>query len=427
MQLKNTLLLISLVLMTTISFAQDVPDYGMTKEQIEFLNLDCLHQRGFTGKGVTIAHFDDGFDGFDQLKAFEYARVNNYVKGKYDFQIDGTLKYEGNGSHGTNTLSIVHGYLPGQYIGTAYNANMLLARTEYTPTETHKEEMNWKYAVDWALENGADVITSSLQYNTFDEGEGNYDYKSDFDGNTSIIAKAADYAASKGVLVVTIQGNFGNGDWYYLATPGDADSVLTVGAAGIDGKKAGFSSFGPSADGQVKPDVMAVGFQTTIIEPNGDIRKGNGTSFAGPAIAGMVACLKQAHPLRSNMEIITAVRQSADRYGNPDILGGYGYGIPDACKADDILSKMDTDFEIQKSWIIKDNCQYKVNKCKLKLKPNSEHTGSIELYNTLEQKLSSASWPTRKIKIKKLAKGNYSFRIVDKDGKIVAVENFLKK
>ncbi len=408
------------------SFAQTVPDYGMTKEQIEVLNLDCLHQRGFTGKGVTIAHFDDGYDGFDELKAFEYAKVNNYVKGQYDFQIDGNMKYKGNGSHGTNTLSIVHGYLPGQYIGTAYDANMLLGRTEYTPTETHKEEENWKYAVNWALENNADIITSSLQYNNFDEGQGSYKYK-DMDGNTSIIAKAADYAASKGILVVTIQGNFGTSDWYYLATPGDADSVLTVGAVGVDGMKAGFSSYGPSADGQVKPDVMAVGFQTTIIEPSGDIRKGNGTSFAAPAMAGFVACLKQAHPLRSNMEIITAVRQSADRYGTPDVKGGYGYGIPDACVADDILTTMDNQFPKQKSWTQKSEYKFKVKRNKIKIKTNSDKIGMLTVHNTLEEVVSSGSWPSRKIRIKRLKKGNYTFRIADKDGKIIAVENFLKK
>ncbi len=424
---KKNLLLFILLCLGLGSFAQEIPDYGMTKDQIELLNLDCLHQKGFTGKGVTIAHFDDGFDGFDQLKAFEYARVNNYLKGQYDFQFDTKMKYEGNGSHGTNTLSIVHGYLPGAYIGMAYDANILLARTEYSPSETHKEELNWKYAVDWAITNKADIITSSLQYNTFDKGEGDYDYKKDLDGNTSIIANAADYAAAKGILVVAIQGNFGNSDWYYLATPGDADSVLTVGAVGIDGKKAGFSSFGPSSDGQVKPDVMAVGFQTTIIEPSGDIRKGNGTSFAGPAIAGMVACLKQAHPLRSNMEIITAVRQSADRFEKPDVTGGYGYGIPDACKAHEILSAMDTDFTKAKAWIIKDHYQYKTKKCKLKLKPNSEEVGTIHLYNTLEQQIASSKWPTKKLKIKKLPKGNYSFRILDKEGKLIAVENFLKR
>lgn len=426
MFVKKNISLLCCCLIAALVFAQKVPDYGMTKEQIDLLNLDCLHQKGFTGKGVTIAHFDDGYDGFDQLKAFEYARVNNYLKGVYDFHADGPLKYKGNGSHGTNTISIVHGYLPGEYIGAAYDANLLLARTEYVPTETHKEEQNWKYAVDWALENGADVITSSLQYNTFDKGEGNYDYK-DFDGNTSVIAKAADYAAEKGILVVTIQGNYGTQDWYYLATPGDADSVLTVGAVGVDGKKAGFSSFGPSADGQVKPDVMAVGFQTTIIEPSGNIRRGNGTSFAAPAIAGMVACLKQAHPQRSNMEIITAVRQSADRYTQPAVKEGYGYGIPDACKAHDILTNMDATFVKTKTWIGRDDFSYKVKKRKIKLKTNSEVKGKLELYNTLEQKVQSTSWPTRKIKIKKLAKGNYSLRLIDSKGNVVTVENFLKR
>lgn len=409
------------------AFAQQVPDYGKTKEQIEILNLDCLHQKGFTGKGVTIAHFDDGFDQVNQLKAFEYSRVNNYMKNAYDFHFDGPLKYDGNGSHGTNTLSIVHGYLPGEFIGTAYDANFLLARTEYVPSETHKEELNWKYAVDWAIENNADVITSSLQYNTFDEGEGDYDYKKDLDGNTSIIAKAADYAASKGIIVVTIQGNFGTSDWYYLATPGDADSVLTVGAVGIDGVKAKFSSYGPSADGQVKPDVMAVGYQTTLIEPSGDIRKGNGTSFAAPAMAGFVACLKQAHPERSNMEIISAIRQSADRYTEPDVKGGYGYGIPDACKADEILSEMDVQFANKKAWVASDAYKFKVKKNKIKLRKKSDKTGKIEIRDTVEKVYSSSSWPKRCIKIKKLPKGNYSFRILDIDGQLIGVENFFKR
>jgi subtilisin family serine protease len=408
-----------------ISFciAQSIPDYGSTQEQIELLNLDCLHQRGYTGKGVTIAHFDDGYDGFDQLKAFEYALVNNYLKGAYDFQFDQDLSWKGNGSHGTNTVSIVHGYLPGSYIGMAYDANLLLARTEYTPTETHKEELNWKYAVDWAIDKGADIITSSLQYNTFDLGEGDYSYQKDLDGNTSIIANAADYAASKGVIVVTIQGNFGSSDWYYLATPGDADSVITVGAVGANKVKAGFSSYGPSADGQVKPDVMAQGFQTTIIEPSGQIRKGNGTSFAGPAIAGMIACLKQAHPKRTNMEIITAVRQSADRYTQPDVTGGYGYGIPDACQADEILSEMDENFVRYNKWVDKDSYCYKVKKKKVKFRKDHKVQGTLEVYNTLEQRIYETSWPTRKIKTKGWSKGNYSLRIVDQSRNVSEIEN----
>lgn len=419
----NSLSLLILNILFTTSFAQTI-DYGKSKDQIEFLNLDCLHDRGFTGKGVTIAHFDDGYDGFDEMKAFEYAIEKGLLKGNYDFCFDSEIKYSGNGSHGTNTLAIVNGYLPGEYVGTAFNANILLAHTEYTPSETHKEEENWKRAVDWAIKNKADIITSSLQYNNFDEGEGNYTYK-DMDGNTSVIAKAADYAASKGILVVAIQGNFGNDPWHYVTTPGDADSVLTVGAAGVDGKKAIFSSFGPSADGQVKPDVMAVGFKTIVIDPDGAIHPGNGTSYAAPCVAGMVACLKQAHPNRSNMEIITAVRQSADRYLNPNVKEGYGYGIPDACKADEILTEMDNSFG-KKGVIEKEQLSYEIKKNKLFLNPKFEKSEimSVQLCDAVEKMIANSPKLPKKIRLKKLRKGNYILKIKLKSGEVL-VTNFL--
>ncbi len=404
---------------------QNAVDYGMTKAQIELLNLDCLHARGYTGKGVTIAHFDDGYDGFDQMKAFNYARQQNLLRGQYDFADNGTIEYAKEGTHGTNTLSIVNGYIPGEYVGVAYDAEILLARTEYTPSETHKEEHNWRRAVSWADSLGADIITSSLQYNNFDPGEGNYTYK-DMDGDRSIIARAADEAARRGILVVTIQGNFGTSAWRYVTTPGDADSVLTVGAVGTNGNKAGFSSFGPSADGQIKPDVMAVGFRTIVVDPDGKIRPGNGTSFAAPCMAGLVACLKQAHPQRSNMEIINAVRQSADRYLQPDTTQGYGYGVPDACVADDILSRMDEQFAKSKGTFENDQFSYRLKGKKLRLssKVDKSNIQNITLFNTVMQPVRSYGKFKKKIKLKKLPKGHYTLHVQLKDGTTV-VENLL--
>jgi serine protease AprX len=402
-------------------------DYGQTKAQVEILNMDCLHQRGFTGKGITIAHLDDGFDGFDKMEAFDYARKNGLLKAQYDFVSDGPVPYEKVGSHGTNTLSVVNGYIPGKYVGIAFDANILLAHTEYTETETNQEEQNWLEAVDWAHKNGADIIASSLQYNTFDKGEKSYDYKN-MDGNTTTITKAADYAASKGILVVAIQGNFGTQDWHYVTAPGDADSVLTVGAIDVNGIKAGFSSFGPTADGRIKPDVMAVGQATIIIDPDGTIRPGNGTSFAGPAIAGLVACLKQAHPKRSNMEIIAVVRQSASKYLNPDKVNGYGYGTPDACLADEILGELDESIEKMGQEIERENFTYKIAKNKLSFKPkfSRKQIRDLNVYNVMEEKVMSKKGRKKCLKLKKLKPGNYLLKVVRKDG-VVLRENFLVK
>ncbi len=400
-------------------------DYGQTKDQVAILNLDCLHEKGFTGKGVTIAHFDDGFDGFNQMDAFAYARERGLLAGQHDFVFDGPISYKEVGTHGTNTLSVVNGFLPGKYIGTAFDANILLAHTEDNRSETHQEEINWRNAVDWAIKNGADIITSSLQYNTFDSGEGDYNYKN-MDGNTTIITRAADYAAAKGVLVVAIQGNFGSQDWRYVTAPGDADSVLTVGAILTDGSKAGFSSFGPSSDGRIKPDVMAVGQATIIVDPDGTTRPGNGTSFAGPAIAGLAACLKQAHPDRTNMEIIAAIRQSASKYLSPDEKNGYGYGIPDACKAHEILGNLDFSISNWGRAIERPEFIYRMSESKLWFLPkiSKKDIDRLEVYNVLEEKVKTCKGKAKKIKLKKLTPGNYILKVRKKNGETL-VENFV--
>ncbi len=402
-------------------------DYGQTKNQIEILNLNCLHERGFTGKGVTIAHLDDGFDGFDEMDVFRYSREKGLLKASFDFVHNGKLEMKGNGSHGTNTLSVVNGFIPGEYVGTAFDANIVLAHTEDNRTETHQEELNWKKAVDWCVEKKVDIIASSLQYNTFDKGEGDYSYK-DMNGRTTIITKAADYAASKGILVVAIQGNFGSQKWHYVTAPGDADSVLTVGAMNTSGIKAGFSSFGPTSDGRIKPDVMAVGEATIIVDPNGKIRPGNGTSFAGPAIAGLAACLKQAHPERNNMELITAIRQSASKYENPDKVKGYGYGTPDACRADEILSDLDYAIVNWGKRIERETFAYKMSKNKLYIYPkfSRKDIKKVELCNVLEQTVCAQKGKKKKMRLKRLKSGNYVLKIHLKNGKRL-VENVVVK
>ena len=427
----QTKLLFSLACLFSISsihlYAQkEAIDYGASSRQVEILNLDCLHQRGFTGEGITIGHFDDGYDGFEEMEVFEHIRRQNLLVGAYDFVKNREMTYSGLGSHGTNTVSIVHGYLPGKYVGTAFGAKLLLARTEDNRSETNQEEHNWKKAVDWALENGVDVITSSLQYNTFDPGQKSYKYQ-DMDGKTTIISQAAGYAAARGVLVVTIQGNFGSDPWYYVTAPGDADSVLTVGAVNPKGRKAGFSSFGPSADGRIKPDVMAVGERTQLVDPNGRVRPGNGTSFAAPGMAGLAACLVQAHPGRTNMEIIAAIRQSSSRYFDPDPKDGFGYGIPDACKADEILSTMDDHFANIKQPIEMNGFRFVIKGSKLRIeadKMQQKTVADINLYSATDTELQNHEGFKKKLNIKGLKKGLFLVKIKLTNGNTSVVNLF---
>jgi serine protease AprX len=224
-------------------------------------------------------------------------------------------------------------------VGAAPHATVALARTEDVGSETNQEEDNWMMAVEWADSLGADVIQSSLGYTTFDPGEVSYSY-ADLDGNTTIVSRAADIAAARGILVVNSAGNEGSSPWHHISSPCDADSILCVGAADFLNGYASFSGVGPSADGQVKPDVAALGVFTAVVGNNGQVGNSSGTSFAAPLMAGFAACLRSAHPQRTNMEVIQAIRESASQFLAPDTL--LGYGIPDACKADSILTAWDS-------------------------------------------------------------------------------------
>ena len=298
--------------------------YGLSFHQANMLGTVALHEAGFKGAGMTIAVLDAGFPGVNTIEAFSHLFQNDKIKGTFDFVLKQENVY-GAHSHGTSVLSTMAAFEPGKIIGTAYEANYLLLRTEDAATEHTIEEINWLLAAEYADSAGADVINSSLGYNIFDSPSRSYTYNQ-MDGNTSIVARAADLAAATGILVVTSAGNEGNSSWRYISSPADADSVLAVGAVDSLGVKAGFSSFGPSADGQIKPDVVALGQLAYVLSASGNPGKANGTSFSGPIVAGFAASLWQANPSKSNYEMIQLIRQSGSQATNPD--NSIGFGIP---------------------------------------------------------------------------------------------------
>jgi len=272
-----------------------------------------------------IAVIDGGFYNVKELSAFDSLRTSGRLRGFKNFTPD-VKNPLGDNSHGTNVLSIMAAYLPGQLIGSAPDADYLLLRSEEIGHEYIVEEDNWLSAVEYADSIGVDIISCSLGYTTFDDSSQNH-HHSKLDGRTVRTSQAATMAAARGMIVCMSAGNEGNSKWKYIAIPADADSIITVGAVYPNGNYAEFSSVGPTADNRVKPDVMAIGARTFYQNSMGNIVTGNGTSYSTPLIAGLVACLWQANPDKNNMEIIEMVKRSASHFDNPNST--YGYGIPD--------------------------------------------------------------------------------------------------
>ena len=320
-----------------ITPSPSVLNYGLSYNQANQIGVDCLHNLGFQGQGMVIAALDAGFYKVDSLPAFDSLRMNNQLLGTHDFVTGGTMVYEDH-PHGMNTLSCMVGNIPARIVGTAPKAKYWLLRTEDAATETMQEEINWLVGAEFADSVGADIINSSLGYNFFANTADNHSY-SDLDGNTTIVTKAADMAASKGIIVVSSSGNSGGSPWFKITAPADADSVLSVGAVDSLGAVGSFSSRGLSFDGRIKPNVVARGVLAVAASQFGDVFMQSGTSFSSPITAGAIACLWQAHSAYSNMEIINAIQQSASKYNSPDSITGYG--IPNFCIADMLLSGID--------------------------------------------------------------------------------------
>lgn len=299
--------------------------YGNATTQIEMLNGHLLHQNNFTGTGMTIAVLDAGFPGSDTSSLIDRARQNGQILGGHNF-VEGSDNVYTGGTHGSVVLSTMAGYADGTFVGTAPDANYYLFVTESMTYENPVEESFWVEAAETADSLGVDVINTSLGYFHFDNPAYDHTYE-DINGQQSFITRGANVAFSRGMFLVTSAGNSGSTSDPYVSVPADAFNTLTLGA--VDGTElyAPFSSIGPTYDGRVKPDVVAMGFGVAVGSTTGEVSSGSGTSFSSPITAGLVACLWQALPDKTNTEILQIIRQSADRYSAP--TAQYGYGVPD--------------------------------------------------------------------------------------------------
>jgi serine protease AprX len=327
--------------------------WGLADSHIELINGKPLHNMGFKGEGMLIAVLDAGFPSVDNHFLFDSLRNDNRIKGTYDFVFNSPYVYHESG-HGTAVLSLMAGKDPNNFVGTAPDANYILIHTEddRNGSEYIIEEYNWVSGAEYADSMGADVLNTSLGYTTFNAASQDHTY-ADMNGVTAPITIGADIAFTKGMLIVNSAGNSGNSSWHYISAPADGINVMAIGSTDSTGVIAGYSSHGPTSDNRVKPNVSGQGSDCFFADQGGGYGQNSGTSFSGPIIAGMSACLWQAFPNRTNAQIKSAIEQSADRYLTPD--DDYGYGIPDFGLAYTILfnTGIEPDARTQKKLILK--------------------------------------------------------------------------
>ncbi|RQO64145.1 serine protease [Pedobacter sp. KBW01] len=297
-------------------------DYGAAALNITTVKGENLHQQGYKGAGIDIAVIDAGFIGLKNNPAFN----NIHIKGAKSFVYENDDPYSID-THGVWVTSCMATNKPGKYVGTAPEANYWLLRTEDSADEYPVEEDYWTSAIEFADSVGVDLVNSSLSYTD------GYSYltkkysSSDMDGKTAMATRAANLAFSKGMFIVNCAGN----EQKWVGTPADSPNVLTLGSIYSNGTASYFTSWGMTADGRIKPDVMALGGSAGVINIAGEAENRSGTSYASPIMCGLIACLWEAYPALSNKDLLEIIRKSADRASQPELP--FGYGIADMKKA----------------------------------------------------------------------------------------------
>lgn len=317
-------------------------DYGTATTQINQLNGTILHSEGYRGKGIVIGVLDAGFVNVNINPCFDSLRLQGRLLGTKDI-INPNSNIYTEDNHGAMVLSTMTGNLPGQFLGTAPDASFWLIRTEYGPTEYKVETDFWCSGIEYADSVGVDVINSSLGYTQFDDPSMNFTY-ADMNGKVSRASRAAGLASKKGIIVCNSAGNDGNGSWHYVGSPADADGIISVGAVTSTGIPSSFSSFGPTSDLRVKPEICAMGTSSAVVSVAGTTTYGSGTSFASPIMAGMMACFLQRYKaMETQLDMYTllnSVFKSGNFFNNPTTQ--MGYGIPNFVQAEQNLTLLNS-------------------------------------------------------------------------------------
>ncbi len=390
-------------------------DYGSALDQINQINLRELHVAGFSGTGITIAVIDTGFPTVNTGTAYKRLRDNGQIKGGYNFISKSSDIYNtALNTHGSICLGTIGGYLDGQFVGSAPDADFYLYASEDGANEIPEEELYWIEAAEEADRKGVDIISTSLGYTEFDDSRYDYTY-ANMNGTTSFIARGAQIAAEKGIFLTVSAGNSAMLQWHYISTPADNAKVFTIGAVTAQGTASGFSSYGPNSAGVIKPDVSARGTLTATVYGN-DTTSASGTSLSNPLAAGGIACLLQSLPSNSisREEIKAKLRQNASLYPNYTLQRGYG-----------ILNL----YKTYQSYLgVTD-----IKKIQVKIYPNpakdvinissEKPVKSIEIYDVLGRLIKTET--KNNINVSQLAKGNYLMKV--KTGDQELIEKFIKE
>jgi len=292
-----------------------LPDEDNTSSSISATKRlidDPRSDKSYTGKGVTVALIDTGADSDHEALAGKILAFKDFVNNQ-------TSAYDDNG-HGTHCASLIAGKMG---TGVAPGADLVVVKVMDRSGACYTSDA--LKALDWCLENkdlyGIRVISFSVGGENPSEG-------------VSLLDEACNKMVQEGMVMCVAAGNSGPDD-SSIVIPGDAENVITVGAVDISGEIFKLSSRGPTANGEIKPDLVAQGVDVVSAlawSKNGKSSV-SGTSMAVPQVSGAAAVLEEADEDLDPADVKRVLLKTADDLGPPGQDNTYGYGALNLTRA----------------------------------------------------------------------------------------------
>lgn len=316
------------------------PDLSLMFEKqapyIGWIQADRLHQLGLSGKGVTIAVIDEGFDIDHPLLQAQLEEEGYDTDVRSPF-VEASRTYKGDGfvseSHGTHIAGILISQNP-KYGGIARGSTLI-------PIKLGNQggDQAFVKALTYAGNSPARIINLSMTLSFYNQAI------------SPKIRSLLEQLAEKDKLIVIAAGNegtplthtaYGQSLLALASSPKAQGRILLVGAYDwqrtwwtLEEKKASFSNY-PGSSIYANTFLMAPGVSISGTAVYGKTGIFSGTSMAAPMVAGVAALLMEAFPHLSSQEIATLIRKGAKTTSKghiplaPDV---FGVGFLDAWKA----------------------------------------------------------------------------------------------
>lgn len=340
----------------------DFASAPITNSNIDAAKLSSIDtvraNNSLTGQGISVGMWELGtpdiahqdFLGANGQSRITIKEVGNQSNGSHATHVAGTVLGNGNGDH-TAT-----GMAPAASMSSWNTEGNVSSEMTWNAGDINIATHSWGLRSGWEIEDSGDWAYYGNDFGEYNQHSVSFD-RAAYSASSLLITKSA--GNDRNDIPPNPPENLPSrdGPYFSVLNRAVAKNIMTIGAVDKNGAMSSFSNWGPTADGRIKPDLVADGVGVNSTLPGNQYGGKSGTSMATPVVAGGLALVLERWnqkfqgtptlvPARSSMIKALATASAddvVDENASPKIYPGpdyqTGWGIFNAEEAVKLIDK----------------------------------------------------------------------------------------